>query len=443
MKRNLSMEMVNPNAAGIDVGSKSHFVSIGQKSGEVKEFGIYTKDHQELITWLTKENIITIAMESTGTYWQTLFTALQSAGFEVLLVNARDIKNVKGKKTDVVDCMWIQKLHSLGLLRGSFLPDEYTRQLKTFYSHRQNLVEQGAKYVLKMQKTLRLMNIRLDVAIRDISGKTGRAIIGSILEGERNPVKLAELADIRVKKSKSELADSLNGQWKSDLLFILKECQELYDFYRDKVKIVDKEIELLLLSNLSVKNAIKSLPEVKKKKPYKNDLTFDLRGMSYKIFEVDLYQILGVSNGLVLSLLSTIGSGIDKFPNSKNFVSWLRLAPNNKISGGRLISSNTPKGKNRLALAFRQAANAIGNSKDHILKKFFNRIAYRKGRGAAITATARKLAIIIYQMITKKEEFKPENFELKENVRMKKLITLKKSLGNLNLTDFEKNMMFS
>ena len=170
MTKKISMEVVNSNAAGIDIGSRSHFVCIGQAVNQVKEFGVYTDDHNRMIQWLKKSNITTVAMESTGSYWQTLFTALQTEGFEVLLVNGRDIKNVKGKKTDVLDCRWIQKLHSLGLLRSSFLPDEATRQLRSYYHHRQNLIIQSARYNNKMQKSLRLMNIRLDVAIRDITG---------------------------------------------------------------------------------------------------------------------------------------------------------------------------------------------------------------------------------------------------------------------------------
>jgi transposase len=443
MNTTLSMEIVNSQAAGIDVGSRSHFVSIGQNLDDVKEFGIYTKDHEELVKWLKKSKISTIAMESTGSYWQTLFTALQTAGFEVILVNARDIKNVKGKKTDVMDCMWIQKLHSLGLLRGSFLPDEETRQLRTLYDHRHWLIEQGAKYVLKMQKILRLMNIRLDVAIRDITGKTGRNIIESILSGERDPNKLAQLADIRIKKSKTELADSLKGNWKEDLLFVLRECLESYDFYRIKVERVDKKIESLLQETLSNKQLKIELPKLKKKKPQKNDPSFNLRAIAFKIYGIDLYQVSGVSNGLVLSLLSTLGKGIYKFPTSKHFVSWLRLAPNNKISGGRLISSRTPKGKNSLSLALRQAANAVGNAKEHPLKNFFSKVAFKKGRGAAITATARKLAVIIFNMIIKKEDFDPMYNRKQVDYRVQKIKAIKKSISILKLTDFEKELVMT
>lgn len=443
MKKKVSMEVISPMAAGVDIGSKSHFVSIGQGKNDVKEFGIYTKDHEEMISWLKKAKVTTIAMESTGSYWQTLFSALQIAGFEVFLVNGRDIKNVRGKKTDMLDCMWIQKLHSLGLLRGSFLPDEPTRKLQAYCQHRKTLIIQGAKYINKMQKYMQLMNIRLDVAIRDITGKTGTAIIESILSGERDPIKLAGLADVRVKKSKEEIADALKGEWKEDLMFLLKECWELYKIYQIRITMVDKQIEVLLNMALLEHSKETNLPKFKKMQFKKNDPNFNLRPMAYQIFGVDLYQIGGIGNGTVLTLLSTLGTNIAKFPTSKHFVSWLRLAPNNKISGGRIISSRTPKSKNQLSLSLRQAANSIGNSKTHPLGKFFIRVAYKKGRGAAITATARKLAVIIYKMLMNQEEFNPELLENKMMQRHKKIMSVRKKLANLDLTDIEKKLLFN
>lgn len=412
-------------------------MSIGQEEEDVREFGVYTKDHKAMIEWLKENNIVTIAMESTGSYWQTLFTALQSAGFEVLLVNGRDIKNVKGKKTDVMDCIWIQQLHSLGLLRGSFLPDEHTRQLQTYYNHRQFLVAQSSRYAQKIQKTLRLMNLRLDVAIKDITGKTGRAIIEAILNGERDPLKLAELADIRVKKSKEEIASSLEGEWKDDLLFLLEEYYSLYLLYRGKLKHVEDKIETLFSVVKEIHH--NPLPKLKKKKKgQKNDPKFNVRPIAWKLLGVDLYQIEGISHGTVLCILSKLGDGISKFPSAKHFVSWLRLAPNNKISGGKLISSRTPKGRNQLSQMLRQAANSIGNTREHPLKSFFNRIAFRKGRGAAITATARKLATIIYHMLTKKEAFVAEYHNLSEFQRKKKIFSIGKQLAKLELSKEEK-----
>ena len=437
------MDIIHPYAAGIDVGSRSHFVSIGQKSEDVQEFGVYTEDYEKMITWLRSHQITTVAMESTGTYWQTLFMALQSAGFEVLLVNGGDIKNVKGRKTDVLDCMWIQQLHSLGLLQGNFLPDEATRQLRSFYTHRQSFIAQRSKYSLKMQQSLRLMNIRLDVVLRDITGKSGKNIIEAILAGERKAEHLASLVDVRVKKSQKEIIASLQGDWKEDLLFILRDCWEMYQYYGDKIEQVDKQMETVLKNNLVSKPLAQAIATHSRKRSHKNKPSFDVRSLAHHFFGVDFYQIGGINDGTVLCLLSTLGDGIAHFPSAKHFVSWLRLAPNNKISGGKILSSRTPKGKNRLALALRQAANSIGNMKTHPLKKFFDRIAYKKGRGAAITATARKLAIIIYNMLTKKEEFNQEyDKQQVEKNRQKNLTALRKKVVELKLNEDEKKLIF-
>lgn len=444
MQEKLPMDVIHPKAAGIDVGSKSHFIAIGQGIDEVKEVGIYTSDHKEVIQWLKDSDITTIAMESTGSYWQTLFTSLQCAGFEVLLVSGRDVKNLKGKKTDVLDCQWIQKLHSLGLLKSSFLSDEFTRQLRTYYTHRQGLIRQSAKYTNKMQGALRLMNIRLDVAIRDINGKTGMNILRAIIAGERNPITLASLADIRVKKSQEEIAKSLEGEWKEDLLFILAECFSIYEYYQQKIDDCDNMIHLLLEQyNQTNNKEFYSLKPIKNRKKHKNSLSFDLRPYSHQILGTDLYEIDNIGHSTVLSILSTLGGSIEKFPTSKQFVSWLRLAPNNKISGGRIISSRTPKGKNQVSLALRQVANTIGNSKFHPLKNFFIKIAFRKGRGAAVTATARKLAIIIYNMIKNKMNYTPTESIDSVFDRNRKLQQIKKSIKSLELSNNEFQTLFT
>ena len=245
-KQDNSYKIIHPNAAGIDVGSRSHMVAVDQLKENVREFGIYTKDHEELITYLYAQGIMTIAMESTGSYWQTLFSALQAAGFEVLLVPGTQTKNVKGRKTDVVDCMWIQKLHSLGLLSGSLLLSDTFQQLRTYYYHRSHLVEQSARYSSKMQKSLRLMNVRLDVAIRDITGESGMAVIEAILSGVRDPERLASLVSTRVKRSRQEITDALHGWWRDELLFELQACLEFYKLYEHKIKECDQVIEKLL-----------------------------------------------------------------------------------------------------------------------------------------------------------------------------------------------------
>ena len=241
------MPVVNTGASGIDVGGKSHFVAIGQKKEEVREFGVYTDDLHELAKWLIANDIVSVAMESTGSYWQQLFSILQESGLNVILVNGRFAKNVKGKKTDVKDCQWIQKLHSLGLLQGSFLPDSDVESLRIYSRHRKNLIENAADYIKRMQKALRLMNIRLDNVIKDVTGKSGRAIIDAILEGERNPKILAGLANYRVKKSKDEIAKALTGNWRDEYIFELQHSYEIYKNFHEKVAETDKEIEKLLM----------------------------------------------------------------------------------------------------------------------------------------------------------------------------------------------------
>lgn len=409
-KSTLSLPVVNPNSAGVDVGSRSYFVAIDQNSDNVREFGVYTKDHVDLINYLRAADVKTIAMESTGTYWQTLFSALQDAGFEVILVNGSQTKNVKGRKTDILDCMWIQKLHSLGLLSGSFILSAYLQQLRTVYSHRPFLIEQTSKYTNKMQKALRLMNIRLDVVLNDITGLSGMAIIDAILAGERDPYTLAGLVSYRVRKSKDEIASSLLGQWRPDMLFELKSCLKLYRIYENAIIECDRQIAEALADNIPQNNFQEPLPKMATKKSGKQQKkrspTFNVQHIAFAYFKTDLYEIPGVSHTTILCLLTNMGTDLTKFAYAIQFASWLRLIPNNKISGGRIISNRTPSGKSQIALSLRQAANSIGNQKNHLFTPFFKRIAYRKGRLAAITATARKLAIIIWNMIIKREPYR-------------------------------------
>jgi transposase len=436
--KELSMEVLNPRSAGIDVGSRFHMVAVGQKPELVKKFGIYTEDHRQLIDWLTGQGVRSIAMESTGSYWQTLFDALQEAGFEVILVNGSQVKNVKGKKTDVLDCMWIQKLHSLGLLSASFLPASELQKLRTYYNHRQHLVGQISRYINKMQKSMRLMNIRLDTVLNDVMGKSGRAIIEAILAGERDTRKLSMLANYRVKKSKEEIAKSLEGNWREDLLFELRDCLYFHDLYSDRIAECDKLLEQKVAALAKVEGTSLTPDKKNTKQASKHSPAFDVQKIAHQYFGVDLFNIGGVSHTTVLCLLTNMGNDIHRFPSHKHYCSWLRLSPNNKISGGKVLSSRTPKGKNRIALAIRQAANSVGNQKNHPLTPFFRRVAFRKGRGAAVTATARKLATIIYNMITKREDYQPFNFDRQnQSLRAKQIQKLKSKLSALRLSSEE------
>ncbi len=446
-KRKVKMDIINPNAAGIDVGSRSHFVAINQEHSDVKEFGVYAEELKGLVQWLLENDIRTVAMESTGSYWQNLFTELQNSGIEVILTNGKFTKNIKGKKTDVLDCMWIQRLHTLGMLSGSFLPDLQTEQLRTLCRHRLNLVGSAAKASKRMSQNMRLMNLRLDVVVKDIVGLTGLKIIQQICNGEVDGQKLAKLRHGNCKKSEEEIAKALQSNNRQDFLFALKQELQQYQYLQGLIVDCDVQIKALLddlIDHDDVKRSLCITPKAHKRINKNTPKNIDLNLIGYQYFDgVDLYAIEGFSHGTVLTLMSELGEkGIEKFQTAQHFSSWLRLSPNNKISGGKILSSKTPKGSNRLKIALRQAANAIGNLKDTHLSNFFNRVAFRKGRSVAISATARKLAVIIWNMLSKNQEYKPPTvYEYLDQKRKRKVRELRKQiaildgkLGNLNLT---------
>ena len=412
------MEIVRPNAAGIDVGSRSHFVAIGQSPDQVREFSCYTSELHELCAWLQSEGITDVALESTGNYWQALFVMLQDYNLNPVLVNGKFTKNVKGRKSDVQDCQWIQKMHSLGLLEGSFIPDLFTEKLRQFCRHRQSLLVNASDYIKKIQQSLRRTNIRLDVAIRDVTGKSGQKIINAILQGERDPKNLAALANYRVKKTKEEIAEALTGDWREEYLFELKQCYEIYCFLHAQVNECDKKIEGLLNEKIEAgeREHGEQRPEYNGslKKQNKNTPAINIQELSFQLTGgIDLSAIEGVGQNTILTLLSETGIDLSSFPSAKHFSSWLHLSPNNKISGGKTLSSKTVSGKNRLAQALRHAANAIGtNLKGGALHYFFKRIAFRRGHLQAITATARKLAVIIWNMLTHKIAYQPIEQEI-------------------------------
>lgn len=439
-KKKLEMEIINSNAAGIDVGSKSHFVAVGQSLEDVKEFGVYAEDLADLCEWLLSYEIETVAMESTGDYWQNLYTELIKHGLEVTLCNGKFTKHAKGKKTDVKDCRWIQKLHSLGLLSSSFLPDETTEILRTYCRQRNNWLDLAANASRKMQKYLKLLNFRLDVVVKDVCGLTGLKIIEDICKGNLDPYSLADHRHYNCRKSKEEIAKALHGNNRIDYLFGLQQEFESYKFFQRKIKACDKEIEKLI--NTQIKKDPKKISLVTTEKPYKriNKNAPEIKNFNQVAFKyfggVDLMAIEGVSHSTVISIMSEVGiDGFRKFKTSKEFCSWLRLAPNNKISGGKVLSNRIPKGSSRLKTALRNAANAIGNLKDTHLSDFFRRIAYRKGRQAAVSATARKLATIIWTMITKKVPYKPQNeYLFLDQKRKLKLVTrIRKNIAKFDL----------
>lgn len=436
----MEMEIINYDAGGIDIGSRSHYVAVGQSLEDVKEFGVYAEDLTKLCEWLLSFGITSVAMESTGDYWQNLYAELIKHDIEVILCNGKFTKHAKGKKTDVKDCRWIQKLHTLGLLTSSFLPDETTEILRTYCRQRSNWIELASSASHKMQKYLKFLNFRLDVVVKDVCGLTGLKIIEDICKGNLNPESLADHRHYNCRKSKEEIAKALHGNNRIDFLFGLNQEYESYLFFQKKIKACDKIIDKF------IKQELKKLPNNQKlktsDKPHKRinknaPQIKNLNQLAYQYFGgVDLFAIEGVSHATILSIMSEIGpDGFRKFKSSKEFASWLRLAPNNKISGGKILSNKTPKGSNRLKIALRQAANAIGNLKDTHLSDFFKRVAYRKGRQSAVSATARKLAVIIWTMITKKVPYQPPtDYLFLDQKRKLKLVTrIKKNIAKFDI----------
>jgi len=438
------MPVVHLHAAGIDVGSRSHFVAIGQNKEDVKEFGVYTEELHRLCQHLQSNGITETALESTGSYWQPLFVLLQQYKLNPILVNGKFTKNVKGRKTDVQDSQWIQKLHTMGMLEGSFIPDLFTETIRQYHRLRDYLVESGACYINKMQKALRLMNIRLDTVLRDVTGKSGKAIIEAILKGERNPEVLASLAHPSVKTPVAEIVSALTGDWRKEYIFELRHCYDLYKVYQKKIGECDQEIKKLLTKEIRRKQKEEGLPKAGKvkiaKKRIKNEPDINIQRIMIDMTGgIDLSVIDGVGLGLLLTLVTETGIDLRSFATDKQFASWLRLTPDIKKTGGKVISNKTRKGKNRLAQAFMHSANAIGNMKDgDYIVHFFKRIERRKSRAVAIVATARKLAMIVWNMLVKKKPYKPVlSDSYLEKMREYQIKNIQRKIRQLNINEDE------
>jgi transposase len=421
-----------PDAAGIDIASKEHYVAVNPCSDAhpVRCFGGFTEDLHAIASWLKQCNVSTVAMEATGIYWISLFLILEEHGFDVVLVNAKHVKNVRGKKTDMSDAEWIRQLHSCGLLSSSFQPDSFTRTLRTYMRYRKNLIEMSATHIRMMQKAMEQMNIKLQHVIADITGKTGMKIIQNILEGKRDPEELAQLAEGKVKASKDVIRRSLEGLWKEEHIFELRQSFDLYHFYRAKIKECDQRIEVLLVQKITTLNLSASKQYVKSNK---NNLSFNAKPMLEQITGTDLTEIFGINDSTAVEILSEIGFDMKKWPTAKHFTAWLNLAPNNKKSGGKLLSSRIPKKKNRAGQVFKMAAYAVQRSKNW-LAIFYHRIKSRSGPGKAITATARKIAVIFYTMMKDQVMFKPVDPEAyTQTFKERQLIKLKRQAKTLGL----------
>lgn len=412
---NVELPLVNAYAAGIDVGDKEHVVAVPDFYPErIQKFGTNTCDLRSICNWLSQLKITTVAMESTGVYWKPLFTMLNKEGFEVYLVNARHVKNVTGRKNDEADAAWIQKLHSCGLLKSAYLPGDEQEALRTLVRYRRSLVNDSSRFMNRMQKSLELMNIKFHTLIRDITGKTGTAFIEAILSGERNPAAFMPLIDGRVRADRTRIIESLEGNWRSEHLFTLQKSYTLYQQYQNHLMECDIEIERLLQQYEALQNEGEISTHSKnvtehtiKKKKNKTNPRFDVRGYLEKIYGTDVLSIYGLSENSGLEILSETGTDLSKWPSNKHFVSWLNLSPNNKISGGKLISSKLLKKKpNAASQAFRIAANTLQKS-NHWLGAYFRRMKFKGGNKYAVVATANKLATIFYKMVTTKEAFIP------------------------------------
>ena len=401
-----ALEQINGNAAGIDIGAEEIYVAVppDRDTESVRSFPTFTADLRRLAEWLKACRIETVAMEATGVYWIPLYELLEEEGFEVCLVNARHLKNVSGRKTDVLDCQWIQQLHTYGLLSPSFRPPEQIVAIRCLVRHREMLVQYRSAHIQHMQKALTLMNVRLTNVLSDITGVTGLKIIRSILAGERNPLRLAALREPGCKKSEAEIAKSLEGHYKREHLFALKQALELYEFYDQQLKACDAELEAMYQEFTPPDNPGTPPPAPRTHKRRKNQAHFDLAPALYRMTGVDLTQIDGVDELTVQKVLSEIGTDMSKWPTVKHFTSWLRLCPNNKITGGKVIQTGVLPTKNRANAALRIAAASLKNS-DSALGAYFRRMRARIGTPAAITATAHKLARIIYFMLKHHKPF--------------------------------------
>ena len=392
------LSRVNLNAAGIDVGAGSHFVAVPEDRWEqpVREFEAFTADLYRLADWLAECGVETVAMESTGVYWIPLFGVLEERGFEVMLVDPSRIKNVPGRKSDVQDCQWLQQLHTYGLLSGAFRPEDEIRRLRSYLRQRAMLVEYASHHIQHMQKALTQMNLKLQHVISNITGRTGMKIIEAIARGERDPRELAALRDPRTRADQVTIAKSLQGHWREEHIFELTQALELYRFYQGKIEECDREIERQLQQFEDRSDG--EPPGDVGKRSQGNAPRFDLRNHLYRMTGVDLTRIDGVDAFTALKVVGEIGTDMTRWPTAKHFASWLGLSPSNRITGSKVISSKTKANANRAAAALRLAANALHRS-DSALGAFLRRKKAHLGSPKAITATAHKLARIIYSML--------------------------------------------
>jgi len=393
------LRVVHPDAAGIDIGSRKHYVAVppDRDREPVRSFGCLTPDLHSMAKWLKRCGVMTAAVESTAVYWIPVMQVLEEYGLEVYLVDAREAKNMPGRKTDVKDCQWLQQLHAHGMLTRAFRPADAVCVLRSYWRHRKGLVEAASMQIQLMQKSLEQMNLQLHKVLSDITGVTGMKILRAIVAGERNPVVLAQMKHPLVKSSEEIIAKALTGDWRPEHLFTLQQALELYDVYQQKILDCDREIEAYM-KTLESHGDPKSSPPRPTGKRRKNQAHFDLRKQLYTWTGVDITVLPGINAMTAQTVLSESGIDMSRFATEKHYSSWLGLSPNHQITGGKVRKRRTRKVRNRAAAALRVAAQSLHKSKT-ALGAYYRRMRARLGPAKAITATAHKLAILIYRML--------------------------------------------
>lgn len=429
--------MVHPDAAGVDIGAREIYAAVPEDrdTQAVRRFPTFTEDLHALANWLIQCGIRTVAMEATGVYWIPLYQILEDRGLEVCLVNARYFQNVPGRRTDVGDCQWLQHLHAVGLLRGSFRPPQQICALRSLWRHRESLVEMAAVHVLHLQKALDQMNLQIHHVLSDITGVTGFAIVDAILAGERDPAVLAKLRHATVRADEDTVRKSLVGDYRPEHLFTLKQSLAAYRHYQTMIAEVDQEVQQFLRTLEDQGDSNASPPEGKKKRrnrPQHNEPGFDLRSHLYRICGVDLTEIPGIHVMTAQTILTEIGPDLSRFPTEAAFTSWLGLCPQREVSGGKLLSSHTRRVKNRVARALRLGVYTLHHGTSHIAH-YYRKMRARLGAPKAITATAHKLARILYKMLTTRvpyDETLLAASDQAQNVRQQaKLVSTARRLG--------------
>jgi transposase len=392
------LPIIHPFAAGIDIGARFHVAAVSPDLCDepVQTFQAFTSDLQRMADWLVATGTKTVVMESTGVYWVAAYEVLEARGLEVILANAREACAVPGRKSDVNDAQWLQRLHACGLLRASFRPGRAIAELRAYLRAREKHTDYAAAHIQHMQKALTFMNIQLHHVIASITGVTGMNIIRAIVAGERDPDKLAAMRDVRCKESLETIRGALVGNYQPEHLFALKQALALYDFYQRCIDECDAEIERAVAAlNIDRPMPEAPLPKAKHRSKMPNDPGFDVRQALYQLTGTDLTQIHCIGPFLALRLVGECGTDLSRWPTAKHFTSWLTLSPGCKISGGKVLSAHTRKTSNRVTVTLRLAAVTVGKSHT-ALGAFYRRLAARIGNAKAVTATARKIAVLFY-----------------------------------------------